>query len=564
MADNYRALPGHEIARVSELLQSQLLQPINITPVQPQLAESNLLILDGLGSSSASFNEFNPLFARNRSNIQASGVYGNNNTWGNEITHAGLWNKFSYSLGQFHYETDGFRENNDLKQNIFNAFGQYAFSNNLNIQMEYRYKEVVSGDRRSKFNLNDFSNQSRESFRRNSGRIGINYKPDNTSNILLSAIYNDDELDFDNNDDFATVNDTIQSKSFSGELQYIKNFDWAKFILGGGYAEQDYSNEIRLSISELGIEASLFLLDPHASHTKSYFYSYWSLNQFEAILGISYDNLQTHDKTDRNRINPKVGFLWEISDSTTLRLAYIESVSRLSFTSQTIEPTQVAGFNQFFDEKEGTISRRFGIGIDEKFNMSLYGGLEVSHRTLHVPRSFIDNSDEQQKETLVRSYLYWTPISNVTLSAEYFLAIRDRDLDEPFSDFFPSDMTTHQVPLTISYFSPTGFYAKARAIFVNQNVKFVSSDSDTLANNINTQIQGSENFVTFNTILGYRLPKRSGVFEFGIRNILDERYQFADINLGFPERDLVNSRTSSSRFAPERTIFGRFILNLDF
>ena len=44
LADLYAALPRHEIARVSELLQSQLLQPINITPVQPQLAESNLFI----------------------------------------------------------------------------------------------------------------------------------------------------------------------------------------------------------------------------------------------------------------------------------------------------------------------------------------------------------------------------------------------------------------------------------------------------------------------------------------------------------------------------------------
>jgi hypothetical protein len=31
LADFYAALPRHEIARVSELLQSQLLQPVNIT-----------------------------------------------------------------------------------------------------------------------------------------------------------------------------------------------------------------------------------------------------------------------------------------------------------------------------------------------------------------------------------------------------------------------------------------------------------------------------------------------------------------------------------------------------
>ena len=49
LADSYAVLPRHEIARVSELLQSQLLQPINITPVQPPLAEGNLQILSGAG-----------------------------------------------------------------------------------------------------------------------------------------------------------------------------------------------------------------------------------------------------------------------------------------------------------------------------------------------------------------------------------------------------------------------------------------------------------------------------------------------------------------------------------
>jgi Tfp pilus assembly protein PilF len=45
LADSYTARPRHEIARVSELLQSQLLQPINTTPIQPRLAESNLFLI---------------------------------------------------------------------------------------------------------------------------------------------------------------------------------------------------------------------------------------------------------------------------------------------------------------------------------------------------------------------------------------------------------------------------------------------------------------------------------------------------------------------------------------
>jgi tetratricopeptide (TPR) repeat protein len=82
LADTYATLPRHEIARVSELLQSQLLQPINITPIQPGLAESNLFLISSQGAAQTSFNEFNPLFTRNRAALQVSGLYGNDETWG--------------------------------------------------------------------------------------------------------------------------------------------------------------------------------------------------------------------------------------------------------------------------------------------------------------------------------------------------------------------------------------------------------------------------------------------------------------------------------------------------
>ena len=43
LADSYSILPRHEIARVSELLQSQLLQPLNMTPIQPRLSREQPL-----------------------------------------------------------------------------------------------------------------------------------------------------------------------------------------------------------------------------------------------------------------------------------------------------------------------------------------------------------------------------------------------------------------------------------------------------------------------------------------------------------------------------------------
>jgi tetratricopeptide (TPR) repeat protein len=183
LADSYAALPRHEIARVSELLQSQLLQPINITPVQPQLAVSNLFILEGAGPSDPSFNEFNPLFLRNRLALQASGVAGGNSILGDELVQSGVLGRYSYSIGQFHYETDGFRENNDQVQDTYNAFGQVALSYKTSVQAEYQYKDVERGDLPLRF-TDEFLPTLRKPERLRSARLGFHHAFDPQSHVI--------------------------------------------------------------------------------------------------------------------------------------------------------------------------------------------------------------------------------------------------------------------------------------------------------------------------------------------------------------------------------------------
>ncbi|MGB5987554.1 MAG: tetratricopeptide repeat protein, partial [Desulfobacterales bacterium] len=96
LADSYSALPRHEIARVSELLQSQLLQPLNTTPIQPSLAESNRFTLEGAGPAEPAFNEFNPLFMRNRLALLANGLAAGNGTWGDDLVFSGVWGRNSW------------------------------------------------------------------------------------------------------------------------------------------------------------------------------------------------------------------------------------------------------------------------------------------------------------------------------------------------------------------------------------------------------------------------------------------------------------------------------------
>ena len=50
------------------------------------------------------------------------------------------------SAGYSHFETDGWRVNNDQDNDIANIFAQYEFSYKTSIQAEYRYRDNERGD----------------------------------------------------------------------------------------------------------------------------------------------------------------------------------------------------------------------------------------------------------------------------------------------------------------------------------------------------------------------------------------------------------------------------------
>jgi hypothetical protein len=126
LADTYAFLPRHKIARVSELLQSQLLQPNNITPIQPVLGESNLFLISAQGPADLSFREFNPLFNRDRLTLQATGLYGqnqnensSNDTWAGEGIVSGIYSSPSWSSRL----KRAFRPNTDTEKPKMVTFG---------------------------------------------------------------------------------------------------------------------------------------------------------------------------------------------------------------------------------------------------------------------------------------------------------------------------------------------------------------------------------------------------------------------------------------------------------
>lgn len=549
LSDTYSALPRHEIARVSELLQSQLLQPVNITPVQPRLAESNLFILEGSGPTDLSFTEFNPLFNRNRLALQASGVVGGNATFGDEIIQSGVYDKLSYSIGQFHYETDGFRENNDQELDIYNIFTQLSLSHKTSVQAEFRYIDRESGDLPLRFDPDNFLSTFRQEELTQSARFGLHHAFTPHSDLIASFIYREEDFttEFSEIIDFDSEEEV---EGFMGEIQYIFHTDQLCIISGAGHSNADVEE-----VQTILLPPSISLvtqLDSNINHTNLYIYSQFNyLDNITWTLGGSADFFDDGD-IDRDQFNPKVGLTWDVLPMTTVRAALFRTLKRTLISNQTIEPTQVAGFNQFFDDPTGTDAWRYGVAVDQKFSSTLYGGVEYSRRELDVPflaedvssippAITVDSAD--WGERLARAYLYWTPHPWLATSAEFLYErfIREDELVGP--ELF-TRIRTFRFPLGINFFHPSGFTARLKATFTDQEGEFVEFAGDE-----EVEVTGDDQFWLFDAVIGYRLPKRWGFVSIEAKNLFDKEFKFQDTD---PAHPLI---------IPERLILARITLS---
>jgi Tfp pilus assembly protein PilF/opacity protein-like surface antigen len=546
LADTYSALPRHEIARVSELLQSQLLQPINIVPVQPELAESNLFILNDAGPSNLSYNEFNWLFNRDRYALQLAGVAGGHGTLGDEVVVSAVQGKLSLSAGQFHYESDGWRENNDQRQNIYNLFAQYELSPKTSIQAEFRARDFNHGDLSLFFGGDNFLPTLRQDDDSKTVRLGFHHEFSPGSDLIGSAMYQNDDGGVSYS--LPVLNfgiKTDHSNSYGAELQHLYRSERFNLISGTGFF---YVNRLDIVTVEFPIPPppQKFItpdnLDTH--HENLYLYSYINYpKNVTFTVGLSADFYNDASGIKRNQANPKFGVTWNPFSNTTLRAAVFRTLKRTLTTNQTVEPTQVAGFNQFFDDIDATETWNYGIGVDQKFLNNLYGGVEYSQRDLNVPIILTTDTGVPRekrfdgKDRFGRAYLYWTPHKWLALRAEY----QDERLDGNEVVFQASKVRTKRVPLGVSFFHPSGFIAMFKETYIDQNGDFLNQQSGSVS-------PGSDHFWLADAFIGYRLPKRFGLITVGAKNLFNKSFNYHDTD---PENPIIQ---------PKRLVFGKITL----
>ena len=418
--------------------------------------------------------------------------------------------------------------NDDQKDSIGNAFFQFELSPQTSVQAEYRYRNRETGDLLLRFFPDNFFPGERNTEERNSVRLGARHAFTPDSILLASIIYQDAQL---NKRDFSPVDIPILTfeqikrpeTAFGQEVQHLFRSDYVKLVSGLGHVDIKGRLDVALLPFIPLIRQSLNL-----RHNNVYVYSYINpIKTLTLTLGVSGDFTRgdAPDTKSIDQANPKVGLTWNPFPGTTLRMAVFRVLKRTLITNATLEPTQVAGFNQFFDDLNGTEAWRYGVAIDQKFTKEIFGGVEVSKRDLNVPAFDPSGNAVRRnwKERLARTYLFWTPHPWVALRAEYQY---ERALEDVLATFGALSLNTHHVPLGINFFHPSGLGAFVLGTYHHQDGSF---------QRVNFAFQsGRDDFWTVDLGLRYRLPNRYGFVTVGATNIADKKFKYFNRDFNNP------------------------------
>jgi hypothetical protein len=554
---------------VSEELQAQLLQNININPVQPSSGETGLNVVTGGGPANAGFNEFTPLFQRDQGQAVVSGFMGGMKTSGTEVAASALINRFSLSVGAYDYKTDGFRDNNDNQHSVYNIFAQAEVATGFNLQYEHRHRFSENGDIVMRFDPKTYYDDFRQKREIESDRIGARLDLGPRSTLLLSAISSGRSeeggvttvsipLVFKLKQDFQT-----KEKADQYELQYLFRADSFRLQAGASSARSDVDIDRQDTITtyiDVGppgfpILVPVVTVIPYAHQnnelrdTRGYLYGYTRFpTAVQWTVGVSQDR---HEENAYNyevtQTSPKLGAQWDISKSLALRAAYFKTLKPALAANRTLEPTQVAGFNQLFDDANGTKAKRYGAALDWRATRNVFTGIEGTWRAIEHP-NIVSGTVETQDwdEQLHRLYAYWAPTARWSLGVEgAYDKFESGSLD--FSR--PRNVTTFTMPARLQYFHPSGWFASLVTTYVDQTVE----------NNIapppaTTQLDSK--FTVADFALGYRFPKRAGIASITVQNLFDRSFDYQDNSYrAFQDVSI------TSPYLPERVFMGRVTLS---
>ncbi len=580
LAGTYRNLPGFASAFLSETLQARIYQPVNVNAVRPDVVNETV-----------SFNEYTALFDRPRMRAFAGARYGSVEDNVDELVPSGLQcfdpvtsslvlctdllrvddsrieggdltltlnrDRFAGAISYRTDESDGFRLNNDEDTDVLRAFFIYAPTRRDQFQLNVIDGSRTSGD----LPLRGFPALiNRERLTTDLTNVGLGYRRVLTpaSDLAVSVIYSETEQ-LSANPLFST-NARGVLEGGQVEVQYVRRSRAVNWTAGLGHYEgtQDVTSvnlvgsttvEADDQFSNAYVYAKLANLGGRFDLTAGF--SYEDVNAPVGVLVPRDSLLGIADLAyEESAVSPKVGVSMQAGPKTVLRAAAYRRLTPAIGRLQTLEPTQVGGFNQFFRDRAGTESTNFGFGCDHTITDRVFAGISVLRRDLEIPEATCSSpsfgncafqtadtiADRVSDDWLGNLYVNATVGKRVALSAEYAIEERDFDFTQVSNNsLWENFVETKRLRPQVRFFLPNGLYASMRGSHFDQQVdQFDPSAPGTI-------LPLENDFWIVDAEVGFRLPGRWGTVSLQVFNLDNKAF---DYYLSALEEDVIPARTA--------------------
>lgn len=544
LAEAYADNPQYDAARASEVLQAQLLQPLSATPLLPLLGETNLLAVEGAGPSALGFREYNAMFVREKPWLSVAALGGSNHLGADEIALSGIVDRFSYAVSQYHYETLGHRDNNDVRYDVLSAYTKFQANEDLSFLLSASRKKEDRGNIDEMLLEDQSGSFLQVENTTTSVLLGSHFAA--APQVDLLAALNYQESDFDHlvripffGSTFTNIVDQ-KPRTSNAELQGQFGNVLGHLTIGADWARIEGASKIRSETNNPVLEP--FLDDPITiNETTSYrsSYGYWKfspLTTLEFTAGIDYAELDADAFSKKiSGWYPKFSLVYQVHPDIDLRAAYFQSLKRPSQIEQTLEPTNLSGFNQFFDEADGIESNQYALGFDVDAGRGNWFGGEMYFQKSDIP--FGAENTVMQKAESTRGRLSWNWSAEPwAISATYhFERSKYLNIENAFGNI-PSPLTTHKVPLQIQWHSDGGLMVSATATFLEQSAEFDQR-----------QVEADTHFTLLDAELRYSFLRRTAEVSLHCNNIFNRSFNYQSTSLFDPSPRI-------GMYIPERTV----------
>lgn len=576
LAGNYRNQPGFASAFLSEVLQARIYRPVGTNAARPDAV-----------NASASFNEYTALFDRPRVRAFGTLAYGDTDTdlsayddgsdcggvpcytlseiedsqveeFAATVTSNG--DRYAAALSVSSISDDGFRLNADAKTEVARGFVQVALTDRDSVQLNVIRGERENGDRPFRQILPAVTPERFDTEETNVG-FGWHRKLNATSDLAVSGTWNETEQEVGLIGGFSLGTATLDGPQL--EAQWVKRRGRATWIVGAGAFDGSFELDSTFGgvvEGDDGFANGYGYLKLRTAGPVEFVFG-GAVEDAEVPVGLLPPRDSVIQAVDlpftETEFSPKVGVTATFATGTTLRAGVYRRLAPFLGRLQTLEPTQVAGFNQFFDDRGGTVSWNYGVGVDQQVGRRWFLGASYLVRDLDVPEAYCDRATEWNEfsgcagfvpsvieqrdddEAIVRAYASVAAARWIVASLD--VDDEDREFETTFvtpTGSFQDRVRTRRIRPEIRMFSPRGFFARISGTNYDQEV----DQFDDLLSSDRTVV--SSDFWTVDAVLGYRFPKRLGSVVIEGRNLDNEKFTFYE-------------RSIQERVVPARSVVAR-------